>query len=86
MDIQILVVEDEYVPSPVPRRDEIGQLAGDVYKMYKKLKLTIGQLEKEIEYEKEMEENQRYSFSAASHELKTPIAATSRGRAAMRFI
>lgn len=67
----------EFVPAPVARRDEIGQLAGDVYRMYEKLKLTIRQLEKEIEHEKEMEENQRYFFSAASHELKTPIAATS---------
>ena len=38
--------------------------------MYETLKL-------EIEREKEMEENQRYFFSAVSHELKTPIAATS---------
>lgn len=67
----------EFVPPPAGRRDEIGQLAGDVYKMYEKLKLTIRQLENEIEHEKVMEENQRYFFSAASHELKTPIAATS---------
>lgn len=66
----------EYVPPPVARRDEIGQLAGDVYKMYEHLKLTIRQLENEVAREKEMEENQRYFFSAASHELKTPIAAT----------
>lgn len=66
----------EYVSPPVARRDEIGQLAGDVYKMYEQLKRTIRQLENEIAREKEMEENQRYFFSAASHELKTPIAAT----------
>ncbi|HBT63215.1 MAG TPA: hypothetical protein DEB10_00955, partial [Ruminococcaceae bacterium] len=66
----------EYVPPPVEGNDEIGQLAGDVYKMYEKLKLTIRQLENEVAREKEMEENQRYFFSAASHELKTPIAAT----------
>lgn len=67
----------EPVIAPEPRKDEIGQLAGDVYKMYKTLQVTIQQLEIEIEREKEMEENQRYFFSAASHELKTPIAATS---------
>ncbi|BFH70990.1 sensor protein VanSB [Paenibacillus dendritiformis] len=67
----------EPVPAPASRKDEIGQLAGDVYKMYKTLQVTIQQLEIEIEREKEMEENQRYFFSAASHELKTPIAATS---------
>jgi len=45
------------------RNDEIGSLACDVHSMYSKLKETI--------------EAQRYFFSAASHELKTPIAATS---------
>lgn len=65
------------VSAPATGKDEIGQLAGDVYSMYKTLKATIGQLETEIEREKVMEENQRYFFSAASHELKTPIAATS---------
>lgn len=67
----------ENVPAPIARKDEIGQLAGDVYKMYEELKSTISQLESEIAREKEMEENQRYFFSAASHELKTPIAAMS---------
>ena len=56
--------------------DEVGQLANDVHTMYENLKKTISELENEIEREKEMEENQRYFFSAASHELKTPIAAT----------
>lgn len=64
-------------PPPVMRKDEIGQLAEDVYKMYQALKTTIRQLETEVEREKEMEANQRYFFAAASHELKTPIAATS---------
>lgn len=59
----------ELVPPPLPRRDEIGYLANDVYKMYEALK-------SEIERVREMEENQRYFFSAASHELKTPIAST----------
>lgn len=59
-----------FVPAPTKRRDEIGQLSNDVYAMYEALKM-------EIEREKEMEESQRYFFSAASHELKTPIAAMS---------
>ena len=59
----------ETVSPPIPRRDEIGQLANDVYAMYEALK-------DEIERVREMEENQRYFFSAASHELKTPIAST----------
>jgi len=57
--------------SPPPRRaDELGVLADDVHSMYVKLK-------DEILRERALEEAQRYFFSAASHELKTPIAATS---------
>ena len=59
------------------RSDEIGNLAFDVHSMYDKLKDTISKLEDEILRVREMEENQRYFFSAASHELKTPIAAAS---------
>ncbi|MDR3119885.1 MAG: HAMP domain-containing histidine kinase [Clostridiales bacterium] len=58
----------QFVSAPAKRADEIGQLSDDVHKMYEALKLKI-------EREKEMEENQRYFFSAVSHELKTPIAA-----------
>jgi len=43
--------------------------------MYAKLKDTIIELGEENTRRKEMEESQRYFFSAASHELKTPIAA-----------
>jgi two-component system, OmpR family, sensor histidine kinase VanS len=67
----------EPVPHPEIYNDEVGQLTRDVHEMYEKLKVTIYNLEREIEREKKMEENQRYFFSAASHELKTPIAATS---------
>jgi two-component system, OmpR family, sensor histidine kinase VanS len=67
----------EPVPAPLVRPDEVGQLTGDVHEMYAKLKRTISNLEAEIEREREMEENQRYFFSAASHELKTPIASAS---------
>ncbi|MCL2169719.1 MAG: HAMP domain-containing histidine kinase [Defluviitaleaceae bacterium] len=50
------------IDPPPARNDEIGSLAEDVHCMYTRLKETIG--------------NQRYFFSAASHELKTPIAGT----------
>jgi len=63
------------VDPPKERSDEIGQLSKDVYAMYSRLKSTIYQLETEIARVKLMEENQRYFFSAASHELKTPITA-----------
>ena len=71
------MAELQSVPSPKMRNDEIGELAADVYRMYEALKSTIAQLETEIAREREMEENQRYFFSAASHELKTPISAMS---------
>ncbi len=67
----------EEVPPPLARKDELGTLARDVYSMYVKLKETITKLEDEILRERELEESQRYFFSAASHELKTPISATS---------
>jgi two-component system sensor histidine kinase VanS len=67
---------DEVPPLP-ERRDELGALAQDVHSMYGNLKETISKLEEEILRERELEETQRYFFSAASHELKTPIAAAS---------
>jgi len=60
----------EDVSPATKRHDEIGSLAHDVHSMYNKLKDEIIRV-------REMEETQRYFFSAASHELKTPIAATS---------
>ncbi|MEL4105786.1 HAMP domain-containing sensor histidine kinase [Oscillospiraceae bacterium WX1] len=60
----------EDVSPPPSRADELGALADHVHSMYIKLK-------DEIMLERELEETQRYFFSAASHELKTPIAATS---------
>lgn len=67
---------EEVLPLP-NRRDELGSLSNDVYSMYDKLKKTISKLEYEILKQRELEETQRYFFSAASHELKTPISATS---------
>jgi two-component system sensor histidine kinase VanS len=57
--------------APMPERgDELGALARDIHSMYAKLK-------NEIRREAELAETQRYFFAAASHELKTPIAAAS---------
>ncbi|ACT01862.1 sensor histidine kinase [Paenibacillus sp. JDR-2] len=67
----------EEVPPLPERKDELGVLARDVHSMYDRLKRTISRLEDEILRERELEETQRYFFSAASHELKTPVAATS---------
>jgi two-component system sensor histidine kinase VanS len=57
------------VSPPEKRTDEIGEFSIIVHEMYGKLKATIADLEEE-------KETQRYFFAAASHELKTPIAAT----------
>ena len=65
------------VPPPLERKDELGALAHDMHSMYIRLKETIARLEDEIAREHELEETQRYFFAAASHELKTPIAAVS---------
>ena len=59
----------EPVQPPAKRGDELGLLSEIVHDMYGKLKDTIADLEEE-------KEAQRYFFAAASHELKTPIAAT----------
>jgi two-component system sensor histidine kinase VanS len=67
----------EDVEQPVARNDEIGELAADVHSMYIDLKEAISQLEGEIARERELEDAQRHFFATASHELKTPIAATS---------
>jgi len=68
-DTKKMTALEDVSPSP-ERHDEIGNLAFDVHSMYNKLKDEIMRV-------REMEETQRYFFSAASHELKTPIAATS---------
>ena len=59
----------EPVSAPAKRGDELGLLSEIVHDMYGNLKHTIADLEEE-------KEAQRYFFAAASHELKTPIAAT----------
>ncbi|MFJ3387583.1 MULTISPECIES: ATP-binding protein [unclassified Lysinibacillus] len=66
----------EEVEPPTKRVDEIGELSEDIYSMHLRLKQTIEDLQKEIALVKKMEENQRYFFSAVSHELKTPIASS----------
>jgi len=67
----------EDVPLAGDRYDEVGQLERAVHNMYGALKENIAMLEFEIKKVKDMESSQRYFFSMASHELKTPIAAAS---------
>ena len=63
------------VPALPERLDELGDLARGVHAMYERLKDTISSLEGEVARSRAMEEAQRHFFSAASHELKTPVAA-----------
>ncbi|MCL2851646.1 MAG: HAMP domain-containing histidine kinase [Defluviitaleaceae bacterium] len=69
VDDAMLMSRLEPVTPPPARKDELGTLSEIVHEMYGKLKDTIADLEEE-------KEAQRYFFAAASHELKTPIAAT----------
>ena len=79
--IKRLVADTEKMAELLPvepskrRNDELGDLHRDVHNMYAKLKDTIIELGEENTRRKEMEASQKYFFSAASHELKTPIAA-----------
>ena len=57
--------------------DEIGDLTQDVRSLYEQLNQSIQDLEAEMELVKRMESSQRNLFAAASHELKTPVAAIS---------
>lgn len=60
----------EDVPPPPESGDELSALVRDVHGMYRKLQAELAKKD-------EAAESQRYFFAAASHELKTPIAATS---------
>ena len=62
------------------RTDELGVLQKSLNALSQKLYITLTdlqnvnqQLQKDIAYEKELEQTQKNFFSAASHELKTPI-------------
>jgi len=69
--------EMKNIPIPEIKNDEIGQLTANVHHLYDSLKTTITELKLEMDHVRKLEESQRYFFSSASHELKTPIAATS---------
>ena len=69
VDSAVKMSQLEPVSPPDKRLDELGTLSDIIHEMYSKLRDTIADLE-------EKKEAQRYFFAAASHELKTPIAAT----------
>ncbi len=55
------------------RSDELGELAKNINTLSAKLDDALSSLQDELEKEKALEESQRLFFSAASHELKTPL-------------
>ncbi|GFI19002.1 signal transduction histidine-protein kinase BaeS [Lachnospiraceae bacterium] len=65
---------------PVGRADEIGVLSDSLNKLSRKLATTLSELQEanqklqaDIDMEKQLEKQRVEFFSAASHELKTPI-------------
>lgn len=71
---------DFEIPERTGRSDEIGilsenlnVLADSLQKTLSELKKSNAELEEEIAKERELERKQREFFSAASHELKTPL-------------
>ncbi len=65
---------------PTGRADEIGVLAQSLNQMSEKLSAALSQLQlanqklqRDIDQERQLEQQRREFFSAASHELKTPI-------------
>ena len=61
--------------SPISSRDEIGELSSNLNTMYQKHLETIQQLNMEMDRVSELEKQRMRFMKAASHELKTPVAA-----------
>ncbi len=64
---------DFNIKCDISRGDEIGDLARDLNAMSATLEQKIRELETEISKVKELESQRRMFFTAASHELKTPV-------------
>ena len=67
-------------PCPVRRTDEIGVLSGSLNELSGRLSITLSELQEanrklqaDIDMERRLERQRLEFFSAASHELKTPI-------------
>lgn len=67
-------------PCPVSRTDEIGILSGSLNELSRRLSTTLSELQEanrklqaDIDMERQLERQRVEFFSAASHELKTPI-------------
>ena len=66
--------EMKEVKCEISRRDEIGELAEDINKLYLNLRQMIGRLEKEKGLISKLEKEKVDLIRGASHELKTPLS------------
>ncbi|MTI46267.1 MAG: HAMP domain-containing histidine kinase [Firmicutes bacterium] len=59
---------------PVSSEDEIGQLSRNINHLSSQMEEYIGQLEKDLDKEKQLENTRKEFIAGVSHELKTPLA------------
>ena len=59
---------------PVRSEDEIGQLSANINDLSSQMEAYIGQLKKDLDQEKQLENTRKEFIAGVSHELKTPLA------------
>ncbi|WP_202707797.1 sensor histidine kinase [Sporosalibacterium faouarense] len=59
---------------PVSSEDEIGQLSRNINHLSSQMEEYIGQLKKDLDKEKQLENTRKEFIAGVSHELKTPLA------------
>lgn len=59
---------------PVHSKDEIGQLSQNINYLSNQMEAYIGQLKKDLDKERKLENTRKEFIAGVSHELKTPLA------------